>query len=569
MIEGDHTLKNSPAILSKIALILLFSVLSGCGGTPPAPPKTSTPSSTATAAPPSPSAVPGTPEDGDWLVMDLPAEMENLNPFTLTDVQAQTICSLVAEGMLERDNATLELKPRLAESWEIAPDKMTYTFHLRKDAVFSDGKPVTAQDVKFSFDTLMNPATNAPSLRNYYQDVQSCEVLDYLSVRFVCNKTYFKHLAILGELPVLPKHVYGTGDFNQHPNNRHPVGSGPYVFERWDTGQQVVLVRNEHYWGIKPHIKKLVFKIITNSDAAFQELQRHGLDTMDPLSMTEELWTTRAATPEFEAQFNKFLYTDAGYRYIGWNMRRAKFQDKRVRQAFTMLLNRELILRELMHGLGEVCSGPFFIDVPENDKNIKPWPFDPERAKKLLDEAGWKDTDGDGVRDRDGVPLQFELMFTSGVTIHEQVATIFQEELAAAGVKMDIRQLEFASLLQSVYEHSFDAIMMAWGSSPDPDPYQIFHSSQSVERGSNHVGYSNPEADKIMEEARLEFDHQKRIEMYHRFHAIVHDEQPYTFLFFRKAKVAVDKRFQNLKVYPYGMDFREWWVPTALQRYRE
>lgn len=567
-------MKNVAGLLNRTFLIILMVAGAGCSGPvpPPAPPSPNpvdvAPEGEA-AAPVAPiAAAPAQPEDGDWLVSDMPAEMEHLNPFTATDFHAQVLCGLIFESLIERDNETLEPKPRIAESWEIAPDRMTYTFHLRKDAKFSDGRPLTADDVKFSFDTLMNPATNAPHLRNYYEDVAACETPDPYTVKFTCKKVYFKHLFTLGELPVLPKHIYATGDFNQHPNNRNPVGSGPYLFEKWDTGQQIVLVRNENYWREKPRIKKMVFKVITNSDAAFQELVQHGLDTMDPLSMTEELWTTRATEPKFEAEFNKLTYLDSGYRYIGWNMRKPQLQDKRVRQAFTMLLDRETILRELMHGLGAVSSGPFFLDVPENDKGIQPWPFDPARAKTLLDEAGWKDTDGDGVRDKDGQSLQFELMFTSGVTVHEQVATVFQEELAAAGVKMNIRQLEFASLLQSVYEHSFDAIMMAWSASPDPDPYQIFHSSQAVERGSNHVGYSNPEADQIMEQARTEFDRQKRIAMYHRFHAIIHEDQPYTFLFFRKAKVAVDKRFQNLKVYPYGMDSREWWVPAAQQRYR-
>ena len=510
------------------------------------------------------------PADGDWLVAQMSAEMEHLNPFTATSGYAHGINAFIFEGLLERDNATLEFKPALAERWEIGDDKMTYTFHLRRDAVFSDGEPLTAGDVKFTFETIMDPTVDAPSLRNYYQDVTSCEVVDEYTIRFTCNKPYFKHLSMIGGLPVLPEHIYGVGDFNTHPNNRNPIGSGPYILERWDTGQQVVLARNERYWGEKPHILKRVYKIITNSNAAFQELSRHELDIMDPVALTEEMWITRASTPKFEAEFNKFIYNDAGYRYIGWNMRRPLFQDKLVRRALTMLLDRQAILDNLMHGLGQVTSGNFFVDLPEYDQAIKPWPFDPVAAGRLLDEAGWKDTDGDGLRDKGGVPFRFELQYTSGTEIHNQVATLFQEELAAAGIEMNIRTLEFASLLENVAQHDFDAVMMAWGSGgPEPDPYQVWHSSMAVENGSNHVGFVNEEADRIMEEARVEFGRAERIEMYHRFHAIVHEEQPYTFLFVRKAKVAVDKRFHNTKVYPLiGMDSREWWVPKPLQRYQ-
>ncbi|MBN2310149.1 MAG: peptide-binding protein [Candidatus Hydrogenedentes bacterium] len=512
-------------------------------------------------------AVSSEPVDGDWLVGDLPAEMESLNPFTSTDLYSSSINGLIIERLLDRDNETLELEPKIAESWTISEDKLTYTFTMRRDVTFSDGAPLTAHDVKFSFDKLMDPTTDAPHARNYYQDVTSCEAVDDYTVRFTCNQPYFKHLTMLGGLEIIPEHIYGTGDFNNHPNNRNPIGSGPYILERWDTGKQVVLVRNENYWGEKPHVLRRVYKVITNADAAFQELARHGLDVMDPLSMTEELWTTRATAASFEAEFNKFTYTYPGYRYIGWNMRRPKFADKRVRRALTMLLDRETIRRELMYGLAAITTGCFFVDEPEYNRDIIPWPFDPEGAAALLDEAGWTDTDGDGLRDKGGEPFRFELQFTASLPIHQQTATVFQEELAAAGIEMSIRELEWASLLQNVQELEFDAIMMGWSVGPDPDPYQVWHSSQAVKRGSNHVGFVNAEADEILEKARLEFDRDARIRMYHRFHEILHEEQPYTFLFCRKALVAVDKRFQNTKVYPYGMDSLEWWVPAAQQRY--
>ena len=171
-------------------------------------------------------------------------------------------------------------------------------------------------------------------------------------------------------------------------------------------------------------------------------------------------------------------------------------------------------------------------------------------------------------RDKDGVDFRFELMLTNAQTEAEQIATLFQEELKRAGIQMNIRQLEWATFLQSVKELEFDACMMGWSLVPYPDPYQLWHSSQAVKNGSNAVGFVNAEADAIMEAARLEFDHDKRIEMYHRFHAILHEEQPYTFLFCRQALVAVDKRFQNVNVYPFGLDSKEWWTPIAMQRYK-
>lgn len=504
------------------------------------------------------------PDDGDWLISRMPAEMESLNPYTSTDAYSSRITELIFDTLLDIDDATLEILPKLAESWEVSDDHLAYTFHLRSNVTFSDGTPLKAEDVKFSFDTIKDPTTDAPHIRNYFQDVTSCEILDPQTVRFVCDKPYFKHAIMLGGMEIIPQHIYGTGDFNKHPNNRNPIGSGPYVFERWDTNQRLVLVRNENYWGTKPHIVRREFKIMTNDDAALQVLMRQELDT---LSLTAEQWVNQASSRQFTAHYNKMNFPAPGFTYIGWNMRRPLFEDKMVRRALTMLMDRELIVDEIIYGLGTVTSGSFLPLEPEYNPNIEPWPFDPEQARQLLDAAGWADSNGNGLRDKDGREFQFELLLTPDNPTAEKVATIYQEQLGAAGIRMQIRQLEWASLLQSIHEREFDASMMAWQLVPYPDPYQIWHSTQAVKRGSNHVGFDNAEADRIMEEARLEFDRETRTAMYHRFQEIVHEEQPYTFLYIPDSLVAIHRRFQDTEVYPYGVEPLNWWVPTELQRY--
>jgi peptide/nickel transport system substrate-binding protein len=396
--------------------------------------------------------------------------------------------------------------------------------------------------------------------------VSECVIVDDYTVRFTCTKPYFLHLLVLGTFEILPQHIYGQGDFNQHPNNRNPIGSGPYKLERWDTGQQIVLVRNDKYWNDarRPRILKRVLQIITDDNAAFQVLLRQDLDMM---GLQPEQWINRANTAAFSEKFNKHSYYRPFFSYIGWNSRRAMFSDKRTRRAMTMLLNREEIRETIYYGLAKTISGNFFIDSPEYNKSIEPWPFDPEQAKKLLDEAGWIDSDNDGVRDKDGQPFSFELLITNANPTAEQVATVYQEELKRAGITLSIRPLEWATFLQNVDERKFDAVMLGWSMTPDDDPYQVWHSSQ-IEAGSNYVGFNNPEADALIEQARTEFDSAKRVELYHRFHAILHEEQPYTFMFCSEVLLALDKRFQNVKIYPLGTDAREWWVPTALQRYQ-
>ncbi|MDX9971352.1 MAG: peptide-binding protein [FCB group bacterium] len=507
--------------------------------------------------------IPGTPVDGDWVVSRLPLEMAHLNPLVSNDAYGRAIYTLIYESLLERDNATLQLGPGLAESHEISPDHLTYTFKLRDGIKFSDGAPLTAEDVKFSFDKLMDPAVDAADLRNYFLTVDRCEVVDPLTVRFVCKEPYFKMLITLGEdLKIVPKHIFETGDFNTHPNNRKPIGSGPYVMDSWDTNRQIVLSRNENYWGKKPHILKRVYKIITDDNAALQVLERGDLDTM---GLTAEQWDRRAKRPEFEAQFDKLAYYTPFHSYIGWNTRQPQLSDKRVRRALTMLLNRELILDKIFYGMGVVVSNSFFIESNEYNKDLKPLPFSPADAKRLLDDAGWKDTNGDGVRDKDGIPLRFEFLLVANSPDAEQLATVFQEELKKAGIEMSIRPLEWATFIDSIQKRKFDACMLGWQLDPEQDPYQIWHSSQSDE-GSNYPGFKNAEADKIIEDARREFDPAKRAEMYHRLSVIIDEEQPYTFLFCTKARAAIDKRFRNVQAYPLGLDAREWWVPAELQK---
>jgi len=514
----------------------------------------------------------GDPVTGDWLVEHLGAEPAHLNPFLDTgDANVQMMAGgNIFQSLLTRDPETTEIIPLVAESWEIADDHLTYTFHLRRDATFSDGEPLTAHDVAFSYDLIMDPANDTASIRSYYTDVERVEVLDDYTVAIHCTQPYFRHLQTFGGASILPQHVYGEGDFNTHPNNRRPIGSGPYVFESWRTNQEIVLARREDYWHEKkPYLDKLVYKIITDDNAAFQVLQRQELDRM---RLSPEHWVRRAATPQFEAMFDKHtLYSPIdGYLgrfgWIGWNLRRPQFEDARVRQALTMLLDRQTILDTVFHGLGRVVTGYDFPDTPEYDQSIEPWPYDPARARELLEEAGWVDTTGNGIRDKDGVQFAFTWSYPTGVPEYDRLATVYKEQLGRAGINVTLRPLEWATFLESVTNRNFDACMMSWVSPVDSDPYQIWHSSQ-IERGSNYVGFVNEESDRLIEEARVEFDAERRAELYRRFHRILHEEQPYTFLYNNPRLMVVDKRFQDVNPYMLGFDIHEWWVPEDRQRY--
>ncbi len=518
-----------------------------------------------------PAAVVETPTDGDALVENIEAEPAHLNIVLATaDAHSNYIGQYIFDTLLLVDNDTLQMKANLATKWEVSDDHLHYTFFLRNDAKFTDGVPLTAKDVKATIDLILDPLHDTADRRNYFQDIDTVDVIDDYTVRFNMKRPYFRHLLELGELNVYPAHIYMQGDLNKHPNNRNPIGSGPYKFDSWETGRQIVLVRNDNYWGQKPRLAKRVFKMIKDDNAAFQALERHDTDIQD---IPAEQWERKTKTAKFEKEFQK-LELDSpvpGYlsrfNFLGWNTRQPQLSDKRVRQALCMLFDRQQIIDQVFYGHGVVATTDVYYKAPESNKNLKPWPFDPARAKALLDEAGWKDTDSDGIRDKDGVKLEFELSYADAVPEYDQLGAVYQEELRRAGVHMTLNPSEWATFQQRVHDRKFDACMLSWLMTPFYDGYQLWHSSQA-EAGSNFSGFVNTEADKLMEDARIEFDEAKRKVLNDRLQEILHEEQPYVFLYHRPGLIAIDARFRGVKVHTAGIDPLEWWVPTALQRYK-
>ena len=543
------------------------------------------------------------PVTGDWLILHSLSDPEQLNPLTSNDAGASEVLGYIFQSLLTRDPRTLELKPLIAESRPvISADKLTYTFKLRRDARFQDGRPVTGEDVLFSVKAIKCPLVNAPFVRVYYDSLVDAQLVDPGTIRFVTKEPYFLNESVLGGIDVMPRHYYdpenllkdvGVRDLAKDPAqlpanvkrfadqfnknySRNPMGSGPYKFQSWKTGQEVELVRDPNYWGTgKPGIDRAYIdrhkhRIINNPDAALVTLKSGGLDMLElqPLQHLRETGSAR-----FKEEFQKYEYFSPSYSYIGWNNQHPIFRDKRVRQAMTYLTDRKQMVKTILLGLGEVVDSPIYLFRPEYDKTLVSTPYDPKKALALLQEAGWKDSDGDGILDKviDGakVPFRFEIKFNSGNTIRKSVALALQDELKKHGIAATVRELDWTIFLDDVANHKFDAVILGWAMSVnEPDAYQVWHSSQSANRGSNHISYKNPRVDKILEEYRREFDAKKRIELYREFQRILNDEQPYTFLFIRKSVAAVQRRFRGVEVLPAGgLRPLDWWVPVASQKY--
>jgi len=542
------------------------------------------------------------PATGDWLLIHSMSDPEQLNPLTSSDASASEILGFVVETLTILDPRTLQHRPVIAEARpEISKDKLSYTFKIRRDVRFQDGRLLTGEDVLFSIKAIKCPLVEAPFLRIYYDSVVDAELLDPYTIRFTTKEPYFLNESVLGEISVLPRHHYdpenllknvGVRDLLHEPArmpanvkrfaenfnenyHRKPLGSGPYKFNGWKTGQEVQLVRDPNYWGNgkagidQPHLDRLRFRVINNPDAALIQLKSGDLDTMD---LTPIQAVRGTGSERFKRQFEKYEYYSPSYSYIGWNNDHPIFRDKRVRQAMTYFTNRQQMVKTILFGLGRVVDGPIYFSRPEYDQELYNYPYDPKKALAILHDAGWKDTDGDGVLDKtiDGkkVPLRFEIKVNSGNDVRESVALSLQDELKKHGIAASMRRLDWTIFLDDVKNHKFDAVILGWSMSvSEGDNYQVWHSSQAANKGSNHVSYKNTRVDKILEDYRREFDPQRRAAMSKEFQRILNDEQPYTFLFARKAVTAVERRFRGVEVLAAGLRPLEWWVPLSRQKY--
>jgi peptide/nickel transport system substrate-binding protein len=517
------------------------------------------------------------PVQGDWVVQDIGADPDTLNPITGQDATGQMIrYPFITESLLFLDNNTLKLRPFLAESYEISPDQMTYTFHLRHDVKWQDGVPFTADDVKYTYDRVKDPKVDAADKRVYLTNIKSCEVLDPYTVRFTATERYFKTLENLGTgdvMGIIPKHILekSDSDFNANPYGRAPIGTGPYKFVRWDTGSQIVLERNDDYWNksIQCYPKRLVFRVISDSYVSAQLLKKGEIDVVDGMAPIQ--WERELAHSRSVSRIHEIVYPYPAFSYIGFNLRNPMFADIRVRHAIDLLIPRDEIIAKVF--LNKYASKATGYDPPASinfNHDVAATPYDPVLALKLLDEAGWKNDHGDGLLYKNGQALSFTLLYPSGGTTGEQVAELIQESLRRSGIDMKLSRLEFAQLIKSIDDWNFEATMSGWGLDINGDPYQLWHSSQAdIKKSSNFIGYKNPEADKLIEAGRLEYDDEKRAALYRQLQKIIHDDYPVCFLFNPHVILLVSNRFENVKIFAPRpcFDISTWWVPKDLQKY--
>lgn len=506
---------------------------------------------------------------GDWLINNLGSEPSIISPFLDKDAYGNEIQTPILESLLTRDQETFEWQPWLAESYEQKPDGVTIVYKLRKEAVFSDGTPVTADDVVFSFATMMDPKIDDDRYKAGGDRVESCTKIDDRTVAFKFKEPFFQELDVSGSIGIIPKHLYAYATPEEY-NKRTDllVGSGPYVFQKdqWKRGQQIVLTRNDKYWGPKPPFDRLVYVFIQNPQAAFQAFQGGDIDSFSP---DPEVYTKFSKDEAFKAKYTIYKYDrpNSGYGYIGWNEKKPLFADVKTRTALTMLIDRDTMIETLLYGLAHPITGPFSYMTPQNDASIKPLPFDPRAARTLLADAGWKLND-QNVLVRDGVEFRFDLMIPAEVPLYQKVCEVIKNQFAKAGIIVTIAPYEFSVLVDRLDKRNFDAAMLGWTGGVEEDPYQIWDSDSIKGTGSNFISWSKPQADKLIEAGRKELDDAKRMEIWHQLHRIIAAEQPYTFLWISSARDFIQPRIKNTQPYKLGLNTYDWYVPAGQQKYR-
>ncbi len=518
-------------------------------------------------------AVPGESKDdlegaayGDALVAASIGDARTLIPILASDSASADVCGMVFNGLIKYDK-DVKIIGDLAESWDVLDGGLTIVFHLRKGVMWHDGAPFTSKDVEFTYRKLIDPLVKTPYSGDF-ERIASLEIPDDHTVRVTYKEPFAPALSSWG-MWIMPKHLLKNEDLNKTSFSRHPVGTGPYKFKSWITAEKIELVSNHEYFEARPYIDRYIYRIIPDESTIFLELQIRGIDLT---SITPLQFMRQTDNKFFKANYQKFRYPSFGYTYMGYNLSDPKFRDVRVRQAIDIAVNKQEIIDATLFGLAEVTTGPFMMDSWAYNKDVKAAPYDVTKARVLLGEAGWLDSDGDGWIEKDGKEFEFTVLVNQGNAERLRCAEMIQRYLKRVGIKVKIRVLEWSSMINEfINKKRFEAVLMGWFLSRDPDNYDIWHSSKTREGEFNFVGYKNEEVDTLLEEGRRTFDQNKREVIYHRIHELIYSDQPYLFLYSADILPIINKRFRGVEVSALGIGFNiiKWYVPKDEQRYNQ
>ncbi len=429
-------------------------------------------------------------------------------------------------------------------------------FHLRQNVRFHDGHPFTAEDVKFTYEAIMEPKNLSPRTSDF-EPIKSVEAVNPHLVR-VTYKRLFSPAVNVWTMGILPAHLLSrdaidaeakarglsqearaTFGIRDSQFNRAPVGTGPFRFVEWQGDELIKLTRNEDYWDGPPQYRDYYFRVIPDPLTKELEFRAGAIDTY-------QLQPFQVSRFEKSPRYRTLSGLGSGYTYIGYNNRLPLFSDARVRRALGMAIDVDEIIRYVMYGEGERTTGPYPKQTDWYEQDIAPLPYDPDGAVKILQDLGWR-KNAQGWLEKDGKIFEFNLITNHGNLIRKAILSVAQNSWQRIGVKVNTQVFEWAVFLEDfINPGRFDAVILGWLMGVDPDLYQLWHSSQSGRNQLNFVGYHNPAADRIIESLRREYDREQQVTLARELHRLIAADQPYTFLYAPVNTRALDRKIVML-----------------------
>jgi peptide/nickel transport system substrate-binding protein len=481
-------------------------------------------------------------------------DLQSVNPYMVEEETSGTVVGYVFDTLLGGDPVTGQPVPGgVTDYWELADDCVTYTFHLRQDKVWQDGTDFTAADVDFSFDALADETLASPYTGSFLDAVASWEVIDDNTINVVSNGVRADFLNLVG-FYIIPKHIWESiprdqwatdpGSTGQDPSR--VVGTGPFIFESWTQGQEIRLLRNDQYTPRPAWIREIIIRIFSDGEAAFNAFLTGEVDS---IGLEPEQVEIVEADPE---QFSFEAYPDRGFSYWGFNLNpneTVRFQDVRVRQAFMWAIDRQSIVDNILLGYGEVANGTqpsiSYAYAPDQMNTI--YTYDPERAIQLLTEAGWVDTNGNGVVDKDGVEMEFELIYSSGSATTDTLVAYLQDAWSQVGISIEPVAMEFTALIEAITNNrQFEMVLIGfnWDSTFMQD--YMFACDMIYPVGFNDQQYCNPELDVLGEQIKVTVDQEERAQLLIQYSNIINEDQPIGVINFQESVVAWNNRLHNV-----------------------
>jgi len=474
-----------------------------------------------------------------------------LDPVTSNEMISLRLTELIFNGLVGI-NEKQEIVPELAERWDCSADGRIYTFFLRRDVMWhpkegEEPKPFTADDVIFTYKIMMHPKTITP-LKVRYEFISAVEKLDDYTVKFTLKRPILNALAKFS-FKVIPKHGPNNPLYLARDDHfvQSPIGTGPYVLKNITAEREIILSANENYFKGRPHIDKLIAKPFADQNIMTQALMFNAID-MIVLVNPRDL-------PEIQGDKRFILqpYNALSYSFFGYNVRNPLLADKRVRKAFTQAVNRQEMLDSFFNGQGTIISGPFAPGSWAYNLDVQPLSFDPEKARALLQEAGFS-RGADGFMQKDGkrLVLSLKVPIEKESEAVKRVVLAFKNYLKNIGADIKVEFKEWQAWKEDVFlEHDFDIIFASWVFDDSADISSLFHSGEIGSWKNNFGGYSNPEVDGLINESKLTLDHEKRRTINRKLHAILAEENPYTFLWTLTNYAAYHKKVRRVAIHPY------------------